>query len=303
MFDIEPANMDDAAPLAPRTLRDDITDSKRGVARREAEEWQRLHEKLITDGRHGHAATPLLSGATHGTGRWMSAPEYLGGRFTEDEFVEALRSRLLSAFEPPLGRAALPCRCGAHGRGQQFDLVLSPTHPTVCAANKGIVCARHDRVRDVVLKALHRMHPGERITLEPSQHVNPTNLPVKRPDILANIGGVEFAIDIVVAEPAATHHIAHGELSSATVPEGAARHAEIGKLAEYEGTLYAPTVVPFAIESTGRLGPAAKAFLLRVGAADPGCLAALQLELGYTVARSMGQLYRHTRTRLRGLLD
>ena len=301
MFD-EPAENDDAAPLAPRSLRDDITDSKRGVARREAEEWQRLHEELIADGRHGHAAT-LLSGAAHGTGCWLYAPEYVGGRFTEDEFAEAMRSRLLSTFEPPHGRVALPCGCGAHGRRQLFDLVLSPTHPTVCSASKRIVCHRHDEMRDAILKALHRMHPGERIIKEPTQHVNPTNLPVKRPDSLATIGGVEYAVDVVVAEPAAAMHIEYVHLSSVTVPEGAARHSEILKAAEYAGTLYEHAAVPFAIESTGRPGPAARAFLLRVGAGDPDCMAALLRELAYIAARAMGQLYNHTRNRLRGLRD
>ena len=48
--------------------------------------------------------------------------------------------------------------------------------------------------------------------------------------------------------------------------------------------LYEASIVPFALESTGRVGPSAKAFLERVGAQAPGALAALSVELSFTAA-------------------
>ena len=294
--------VDAAAPAVARTLGEDVNSTRREVARRAAVEMQHLHTTLLEAGRTGHAAT-LLSTAAQGTGRWLSAPEYMSGRFTEEEYTEALRSRLLGAFEPPGGRAALPCRCGAHGRGRDFDLVQDPTHPTVCAANGGIVGHRHDQVREALLRVLRRVYPDDLVLKEPLVHDNPGGLPVRRPDILANIGGVEHAIDVVIAEPAAAHNIADRGLSSATVPEGAAQQAEKRKVAEYTGTLYADSLIPFALESTGRVGRAAAAFLQRVGSIDPGVVAALQVELSTILARNMGQLYHNTRIRLRGLRD
>ena len=166
------------------TLRDNINSSRRQVARLEKEKMEELHAKLLAEGRHGHAAT-LLSGAAQGTAAWIYARYFTSKRFTESEFREALRSRLLSPFEPPHGRLAVVCRC--YGVGH--DLVREPTHPTVCKWGKGIITKRHDRVRDELLKALHRMHPQAQITSEPLRHNNPDMLPVRRPDILAIIDG------------------------------------------------------------------------------------------------------------------
>ena len=59
---------------------------------------------------------------------------------------------------------------------------------------------------------------------------NNCELPVRRPDILTNSGGVEYAIDVVVAELAPAHHIADRRLASATVPEGAAKQSEKRKV-------------------------------------------------------------------------
>ena len=81
-----------------------------------------------------------------------------------------------------------------------------------------------------------------------------------------------YAIDIVVAEPAGARHMDHRELSSVTIPAGAARQAEAQKITEYRGTLYEASLVPFALEST---------FL-------------------YRSACGMGKLYANTRSRLRG---
>ena len=135
------------------------------------------------------------------------------------------------------------------------------------------------------------MHPEARLVVEPMGADNPDGLPVHRPDIVAHIDGVSYAIDVVVAEPAGARHMDHRELSSVTVPAGAARQAEAQTMTEYRGTLYEASLVPFALESTGRVGPSAKAFLERVGAQAPGALAALC---------GMGKLYVNTRSRLRG---
>ena len=73
--------------------------------------------------------------------------------------------------------------------GRDFDLVQDPTHPTVCAANGGIVGHRQDQVREALLRVLRRVYPGDLVLKEPLVHDNPGGLPVRRPDILANIGG------------------------------------------------------------------------------------------------------------------
>ena len=125
------------AAAAP-TLHDDVNARRRQVVRLEEE----LHASLVEAGRLGHAAT-LPSGAAQGTGRWIYSQYYVGRRFTETEYREALRSRVLSTFEPPLGRGAIVCHCGANG-GVGYDLVQEPLHPTICKWNgHHIVNKRH----------------------------------------------------------------------------------------------------------------------------------------------------------------
>ena len=175
------------------TLRDNINSSRGQVARLEKEKME-LHAKLLAEGRHGHAAT-LLSGAAQGTAAWIYARYFTSKRFTESEFREALRSRLLSPFEPPHGRLGVVCRC--YGVGH--DLVREPTHPTVCKWGKGIITKRHDRVRDELLKALHRMHPQAQITSEPLRHNNPDMLPVRRPDIGSHAPGILAALSMEIS--------------------------------------------------------------------------------------------------------
>ena len=141
---------------------------------------QQLHASLVEAGRRGHAAT-LLSGAAQGTGRWIYSQYYVGRRFTEAEYREPLRNRVLSTFEPPLGRGAIVCHCGANG-GVGYDLVREPLHPTICKWNGHIINKRHHGVRDALCKALRCMHPEARLVVEPMDADNPVGLPVRRPE-------------------------------------------------------------------------------------------------------------------------
>jgi len=273
-----------------------IKSTREKVEREESEVMQRLHANLLnTPGREGHAAR-LLSAAAKGTGKWMTGWSWTGssGRFTEAEFREALRCRLLSSFEPPLGRHNLLCACST--RREPIDLISDPTHPSTCSLNKGVIIERHDSIRNVLAKFLKRLHPQAQIVLEPVE-----NGPAghhRRPDIKAEINGRVFAIDVTIAEPASARAMLHRELSSQTIPDGAALQAEARKRAEYRSSIYEDHLVPFVIESTGRLGPAAKIFLDQVASQDFPSRSAFLLDISVLLACSLGRLSCRTRNRL-----
>jgi hypothetical protein len=74
--------------------------------------WMTLYKKLLDSGRRHHAAW-LVSSSSIGTGKWLN---WRGGfegrlRFSKDEFVEALRLRLLVDPFPNPGDKVCPL-CG-----------------------------------------------------------------------------------------------------------------------------------------------------------------------------------------------
>ena len=282
--------------VPPPTLEALVKSSRAEVEREEAEIMQRLHVNLLnTRGREGHAAR-LLSAAAKGTGKWMTGWSRTSScrRFTEVEFREALRCRLLCPFEPSLGRPTVLCSCST--RIVPTDLVLDPTHPSTCSANKGLVIARHDEVRNLLAKFLKRIHPQSNIVLEPDENGPADHY--RRPDILAEIDGKVFAIDVSIAEPASARAQSHHEFPSTITPDGAALQAESRKFADYRETVYNNTLVPFILESTGRLGPSAKTFLDRISGQDFTSRSYFLLELSIVLARSAGKLCTSTRNRL-----
>ncbi len=91
---------------------------------------------------------------------------------------------------------------------------------------------------------------------------------MKEPDLsLATEAGV-IHLDVSIVNPAADRHLA---AQSATSPLAAAGVGETVKRVQYRHTLDTlglreDVLVPFVVEATGRLGPAAQAFLDRLDA-------------------------------------
>jgi hypothetical protein len=84
---------------------------------------------------------------------------------------------------------------------------------------------------------------------------------LKRPDLAYTKAGHTASLDVVVAEPTAASCRNDGLHSSLVQGNGAAIIAELRKNEEYRNMPHGLVVTPFALESTGRIGPAALAFL------------------------------------------
>ena len=173
-------------------------------------------------------------------------------------FTSAGRHRLgLSAYpgvDVPL------CKCKGDNAGK-------PDHPVICKDHAKCITLRHDKVydnlRDVLAKA------GISTTDEPPFQEMQNALGegeegLHRADILAILpGGRSVMIDVTIVHPLGSKRV-----SSAWHTFGAAaKWAEKRKWEKWQGFVDKPQYefVPFAVETYGRLGPQASAFLKEIG--------------------------------------
>jgi hypothetical protein len=84
---------------------------------------------------------------------------------------------------------------------------------------------------------------------------------LKRPDLAYTKAGHTAFLDVVVAEPTAASCRNDGLHSSLVQGNGASIIADLRKNEEYRNMPPGLVVTSFALESTGRIGPAALAFL------------------------------------------
>jgi hypothetical protein len=71
------------------------------------------------------------------------------------------------------------------------------------------------------------------------------------------------------------------------------------KRREYLGTTYEAHLIPFVMESTGRLGPAAKTFLDTISRHDPAARSSFLQEVSVILARGLGRQQLRSRYRLK----
>jgi len=204
-----------------------------------------------------------------------------------------MRSRLLSGIYNGGIHRLLICSCRSRA-----DLARDVCHPATCLLNNGITVERHDAVRDKLARFIKCMRPNAVVVMEPNQIAGHRQGNPKRPDILVDEGARSYAIDVSIVEPAAQSRMQHATLSSLNTPGGAAIQEEEAKKLEYRGGAHFATLVPFVVESTGRLGPAALAFMNRVSGDAAGKRGKFLLELSVILARAMGRYSVHTRSRL-----
>ena len=94
----------------------------------------------------------------------------------------------------------------------------------------------------------------------PHVHQGP-NVEQRRADIRVEVGANEYFVDVTVVNPTANQYL----YQSTRQGGSAARLAEEGKMQEYSQYMGADNanhrVIPFGLESSGRLGPRATAFI------------------------------------------
>lgn len=228
-----------------------------------------IHSHLLRTGATDRAAW-LLSAAHDHSNSWLYPSRNASSWFsnqpaclTEQEYLHALRSALLIA---PHGLGNdVPCNCPipTHGQEPHFP-AREAFHFLDCPGSRCFRMWCHESVSNAVSKYLKKRLPGVAVSLTP---VLKTKGPSNRiADLLVTTEDRPSKyIDFTVSNPAAPTY-SHNSRSAIEV-----NHTNMRREKE-KSHLYATTCavnivernlfVPFAIESTGRLGNSAMQYLL-----------------------------------------
>jgi hypothetical protein len=241
----------------------------------------------------------FLSNANPGTSKWMFS-SLSPNPIDPTDYVEALRLRLLTpTFSFTRPRHGTPCP-SCH----QSDIGTDQFHALICRSCAYFTKWRHDRIRDCLINFIKAVNPVAIVTKE--QVVSPMdsgrNLIC---DIQINESTHFSIIDVAVANPTCQSSLVAG---SSKHQLAAARQKEKSKMYLYRRHLNKVALsnfIPFVLESTGSLGPAAKKFLDKLcgfGSMrnDPDFVKSQRIQLLRSISsilvRANAQLMRHGRS-------
>lgn len=216
--------------------------------------------QLQTNGEKARAAW-LLSSKFAGSGCWLSgvigSGTPIGFNMSNDEFILALRSRLL--LSPTQDMHSPPTRCVCNKA-----ITHEPYHFVDCDGSRHRIVRRHDDCVGVLHQTLRKNLPNSVVSLSPQLERADAPGQFITGDMALQINGRTIIIDVVVTDPAAQTY-RDAPISSSENADVANTTREGFKRTHYANTqpnvVAAGNFVPFAIEATGRLGPAANAFL------------------------------------------
>lgn len=285
--------------LMMETLTEKTCSAVLGTGMRKAQKriYTNMHTELLTAGHFSKAAW-FLSAATSSTAYLLSTAgmEY-EGYFGAAEFRCAGRNTLgFGPLDATPGERK-KCHCG-----YEYTLLEEPFHGMSCANTKGYRTKRHNEIRDLLFKLVKKRYPA----------VTPQQLQVEanvgqyaggergvRADITWVHEAEKLIIDIMVIDPGCQTYVKHPVLSFQS-NERAAVWAENIKRNHYSkvvipAKLNAHSVIPFIVEASGRLGPAALAFLNRVCGTQSFVKSTFLREISMITARYTGRMLKATR--------
>lgn len=193
-----------------------------------------------------------------GSGRWL---DWRGDvcrrfRFGRQAYVDALRMRLLI----PCGR--LPFAPAHRCRTRVVDMNAEPFHLLDCSSNQFWFHKRHNKVRDLLAQYISSCWVDADVQCEVGLHH--TDGSICRADLVVQRGQVSYVIDVAITNP--------GSRSAVQAGSGHRSDSAAGDRERFKRAMYSDvqelsedvSFVPFVLEATGRMGPAARAFLDRV---------------------------------------
>ena len=246
--------------------------------------WMTLYKKLLDSGRRHHAAW-LVSSSSIGTGKWLN---WRGGfegrlRFSKDEFVEALRLRLLVDPFPNPGDKVCPL-CGL------VRFAESPLHVLDCAVLRPSQKSRHDIVGIHLANALKKCFPEAQVRREHTVSCNEAETTLQA-DIHMERGPRVFIFDVAVVDPAAPSYLSHDSYKEENV---AAKQREAAKRAEWtaRGGVNNAEFIPFVVEASGRMGPSALSYFMNklVSAEGPYIAKSFLMNMNFSIARANARM-------------
>ena len=288
------------SPSAPAIL----TKAKNLAYKKQSED---LHSLLADNPTSFQHAAWMLS-STDSSTSFIHSSIALGSEvyFPADEFRCVARAKLgVGPTNDPPGLYHV-CACN-----KSFDAAEDSLHALSCGLNKGIRNNRHDSIRNKLYQLIKKLNPGiQQSHLSMEYEVGQIDYGdgdprSARTDIKYVTGADTFFIDVVVADPAASEYQKSPTLSHLT-RDGAASKCERNKRQHYSrvntpAPLLARSVIPFAVEATGRLGPSALLFLHSLCGTQTFSRSTFLKDINLICARTAGRMFRMTRDRFRGL--
>ena len=221
------------------------------------------------------------SSSFRGSGRWLQGVGgNLQGQFqlTQDnQYMIALRLRLLDGTIS-LNRTSCP-ECGR---------VLDPQHQSLhlldCKKGRWYWIKRHNVVRDLLAATCKRLGYAVEVEKEvyrppapaPDQGASANAAEALRADVVYRDNAQSVLIDVTIADPAGE---SYARLHPDEVEDAVAKERESQKRLHYDRVRPNYHIVPFVVEATGRLGPAARTWM-KDTFRDPMVRAALRDRIG-----------------------
>lgn len=267
--------------------------TRRAVERLQTDLQRSIRQGLIDKGAFSSAAL-LLSYSSPDTSYVLTLQMDPPSSFIprNNFFREYVRNRLLIPFVS--GTDGMPGRCSC-----DQDLILQPHHALSCPHNNCVSLRRHDEIRDSLQRLLRDTNPDappHLITIEPQDHNGIPFTDAHRPDIRYCKDGRVAYIDVAVIDPSAATNVRACE--SHLFEGRAAAMGEERKRAQYAGMAGDFILLPFCVESSGRLGKEACNLLEMICRDHPRPYRRFIRDLSCILARHTGMALSYCRSRL-----
>ena len=184
-----------------------------------------------------------------------------GLRVDAKDFLEALRLRLLLPVHEdvhPIHR-----RCRSCNKESTVDL-----HGLACTQASIVRKGRHDLIRDALQRYIRTVSPEAVIIKESSISDPLPESPQLVADLFAQKGNLSYYVDVTVVNPFSDSVTRRGIVQVAKFFAKDAETKKKGKYSRSYGARIASGFIPFALESTGRLGDEADKFLKEISFID-----------------------------------
>ena len=259
--------------------------------------FARVYKEAVDGGFLSKAAW-LLSAATSTTAYLLSgtAMEH-DGYFDPAEFRCAGRNTL--GYGPVDAQPGQMRKCG--GCNREYTLLSEPFHGMSCSGTRGYRTRRHNEIRDLLFKLIKKRYPlltNEFLKLEDYVGSIRDGTQV-RADITWVLEAEKVVVDLVCIDVGCSLYI-KAPTRSFLSSERAALHAEKGKRDHYArvvepARLNANSIIPFVIEASGRLGPAALGFVNRICGTQTFIKSSFLREISMITAKFRGRMLRASR--------
>ena len=243
----------------------------------EGEVIHRLLGEFDEEGEAGRSKQALLRSRMGNASMawWRSLVGNQAGEkyFPSADFAAMMRFQLFSPFRNTRGEAVTHCPCCRDDRRQPLAIGHLYSHPMGCSKAANYTW-RHDDVRDAVYNTLRRgfMHMGingYRVQKEEVFARQDMSGLSYRADVFLDVGVVRY-IDIAVVDPGCPKYLQLPDGGSASMELVGAHAREVEKITDFRARMshvldYDTLFIPFVVETSGRLGPAAAYFLRNIG--------------------------------------